>query len=197
MLRTFGEGCLGGLGGAFGVSWGCLGGICDVLGILEALSSVIFSLSSLYLPLSSLIFPYLSLSSVICSFIFAYLTLSILFTKIVSAICSPVPTYTWKTIHSEGNEKTIVDGQDNILFVDGDPRILEIRSTTKSHAGKYICTATIGQKSDSMEWEIIYQGTDYPVFLHILLIYSYILIHIVISMVEIPHRNWDEMINNC
>ena len=148
MLRTFGEGCFGGVGGAFGVS----------------------------------------------SFIFAYLTLSILFTKIVSAICSPVPTYTWKTIHSEGNEKTIVDGQDNILFVDGDPRILEIRSTTKSHAGKYICTATIGQKSDSMEWEIIYQGTDYPVFLHI---YSYILIHIVISMVEIPHRNWDEMINNC
>ena len=98
-----------------------------------------------------------------------YLSLEKYFlTKFCSAICSPVPTYTWKKIDSEGNEKPIVDGEDNIVFVDGDSRILEIMSTKKSHAGKYICTATIGEKSDSVEGELTYQGTDNLVFKQIL-----------------------------
>ena len=81
-------------------------------------------------------------------------------TKFFSSICSPVPTYSWKIIDSEGNEKPIVDGENNIVFADGDSRILQIKSTKKSHAGKYICTATIGENSDSVEGELTYQGTD-------------------------------------
>lgn len=75
---------------------------------------------------------------------------------VCAATGNPVPIYTWKKIDSEGNEKDIVHNQDGYMFENKDTRILVIEKAQVSHSGRYRCTATIGQKSDTNEGELKY-----------------------------------------
>lgn len=50
------------------------------------------------------------------------------------------------------------DGKDGITFEDRDDRLLIIDSAKKEHAGRYFCTASIGEKNDTVEGSLIFEG---------------------------------------
>ena len=77
----------------------------------------------------------------------------------------PVPTYTWKKIDIDGKEKPIENNKDGIIFTDQINRVLVIQSANKFHAGRYICTATIGDKSDTVEGYLRYKGATVLILL--------------------------------
>ena len=59
-----------------------------------------------------------------------------------------------------GKEHSVEDDKDGITFDDGDARVLVIKRATRDHAGRYFCTATIGDKNDTVEGSLSFEGTN-------------------------------------
>ncbi|CAB4037101.1 contactin-2 [Paramuricea clavata] len=69
----------------------------------------------------------------------------------------PTPVYSWKRIDVYDKEHTVKNGVDGITFDYGDPRLLVIKSASRNHAGQYFCTATIGDKNDTVEGSLTFE----------------------------------------
>ena len=57
-----------------------------------------------------------------------------------------------------GKNHSVENGKDGITFDDGDARLLVINSATRNHAGRYFCTATIDDKSDTVEGSLSFES---------------------------------------
>jgi predicted transcriptional regulator len=70
----------------------------------------------------------------------------------------PTPVYTWSRIDVYGQKHVVESGKDDMLYDGNDPRILVIKPAKRHHAGRYFCTATIGNKNDTVEGSLSFQG---------------------------------------
>ncbi|CAB4043794.1 contactin-4 isoform X1 [Paramuricea clavata] len=77
--------------------------------------------------------------------------------KIMFYAFRPTPEYSWKRIDVYDKEHAVENGVDGITFDDRDPRLLVIKSASKDHAGQYFCTATIGDKNDTVEGSLTFE----------------------------------------
>ncbi len=66
--------------------------------------------------------------------------------------------YSWSRIDVYGTKHAVENGKDNIKYEDNDARILVIKPATRDHAGRYFCTATIGDKNDTVEGSLSFEG---------------------------------------
>ncbi|XP_028417506.1 fibronectin type III domain-containing protein-like [Dendronephthya gigantea] len=69
----------------------------------------------------------------------------------------PTPSYSWKRIDVEGKEHAIVNGKGGMKFEDGDARLLVLNSAKREHSGRYFCTASIGNKNDTVEGSLTFE----------------------------------------
>ena len=72
----------------------------------------------------------------------------------------PTPKYSWERVDVYGNRFVLEDSKDGITFDDGDTRLLVIKLATRNHAGKYFCTATIGDKNHTVEGSLSFEGNQ-------------------------------------
>ena len=64
----------------------------------------------------------------------------------------------WSRIDVYGKKHAIENGKDGIFYNSIYARILVIKPAKRNHAGRYFCTATIGNKSDTVEGSLSFQG---------------------------------------